>query len=56
MATDSFEAQKRYAKRQESSGMVRVSTWVPEGCREEALSFMASLRNRKASAAKKGSK
>ncbi len=43
---DGFEAQKRYAKRQEKSGMVRVSSWVPEESRDEALAFMAKLRNR----------
>jgi hypothetical protein len=47
MNTDTtFEAQKRYAKKQEGAGMIRVSSWVPEAYRAEALDFMAKLRNK----------
>lgn len=41
-----FEAQKRYAKKQEGAGMIRISSWVPEAYREEALDLMAKLRNK----------
>lgn len=42
--TTVYAPQRRYHKKQQDLGRVKVSAWVPEEMRDRALNYMAKLR------------
>jgi len=41
-----YAAQERFRQKQEESGLVRISTYVPEEDRDKALNYCAQLRKK----------
>lgn len=41
-----YAPQRAYAIKQEALGLIKVTAWVPEDSRDEALDFIAMLREK----------
>jgi hypothetical protein len=46
MPETNYGPQRRYNEKQKRLGMVKITTWVPERKRDEALDYLARLREK----------